>query len=312
MATDVAEPQLDKFSAIDKLMGATEPSPRPQEEPAPEPAAQEKPVEQPEVKPAAPAAPVVDLNEINRKIAELGEMYLKAEESQTVTAPADEKVAVAVEEPVYKPFVFDKEVLDPEALKQLSAYQEHVAAELNRLKAGIEKQVVPVAETLTAMQRQQQAAAEAEGEAWFDKHIESLGSEWEDVFGKGPMRNLDENSEFFINRTKLGNGTLALLRGTLATVGKPPTRDKAAEDARSFLFKEKELKQTQKAQAERLRDASGQFIAKPGRSDKSEETSKLDPRTRGIMRLREQYPNFFKSGGSISRDDLGLPPKPKQ
>jgi len=121
-------------------------------------------------------------------------------------------------------------------------YDEGVIAAINKvgkenlaLKALLEKATADIAGSTKATTQQ----AERAHTDWLDRQIERLGDEYKDIFGKGTIDDLEEDTPEYKNRAAIDTEMLVLLAGYRQTGQKVPSRTKLFSMALNNKFGDK-------------------------------------------------------------------------
>jgi hypothetical protein len=117
----------------------------------------------------------------------------------------------------------------------------------------------------------------------FEDAVESLGKDWQPVFGKGDAFNIDRNSDAWRNREQLRSEVFSdKYKGSV------PRRVKAAVAA---MFAEHSEKIAKDALVQKARNRQGQFIGKPAQRKMSD--AEMSPRQRAVANASK----FMKERG---------------
>lgn len=168
------------------------------------------------------------------------------------------------------PTMFDlqipAELLSSEDAAPFHAMNQHYAG----LVHGMQQQLQQVTENLQRQAQEQYVER-------FDDFVDSLGTEFERVLGKGPSAHLNQNSPEYQARYRLDQTALILRNGYVAQGMTPPSERKLFAEAARLAFRDQYDKQTQQAASERvasrLRDQHGRFSAEPDSRPRSTPTS---------------------------------------
>lgn len=160
-------------------------------------------------------------------------------------------------EPQFTPFQFkfDGEAdADSPIAKQLVGYNEHVAKQFEQLHGHYRQQIQGVHQYIA----QQQAVQD-----WgiVDRYIDSLGSEWSGVFGKGSSLDFDQRSQEFAKRDELRTAAIAMMQGHQQSTGRRMPAQEALRRAQYALFADKvSTIERAKAEAQRKQLASSAAV----------------------------------------------------
>jgi len=128
----------------------------------------------------------------------------------------------------------------------------------------------------------------AERGAQFDEALQSLGKDWEKVFGAGYLDEVRQGSEQYNNRTKVFNHMMSSgMKGSIA---------KRAVAAAKALFPENVEKLAKQSNVKKARDRQGKFIGRG--AERTKMPGEISPRDRLKQALTEQ-------GFDMSDDDMG-------
>jgi hypothetical protein len=139
---------------------------------------------------------------IDKKIINQPDPAMQAQHQQQQAAEQASQV------PQYEPFAmqFDEDVAEG-LINPIQGMNDHFN---NQMKAMHETNLKLI-EHINALQTSAEVMQ-------FDRFIESLGGDWEDVYGAGPTQELDEDSDSFKNRLEVFSGAKALQKHSPGTV----------------------------------------------------------------------------------------------
>lgn len=156
----------------------------------------------------------------------------------------------------------DPERFDPDFMKVMESMNDHYASKLNSLN----QKLASLEETkarFDEMDRQRETERQTE---WFDNGINTLGGEWEQVFGKGTVRDIDRNSEQFRNRVTLIRAHNALSEAYRLQGANIPPEQVLARAARAEFGDKFHSAVTQNISTQ-LKDRQRQFTLRPTHRD---------------------------------------------
>jgi len=154
-------------------------------------------------------------------------------------------------------------------------YDEKIVDTINNLGQKVQdltKENAELKESSKQAAERTESEAVAAHTAWYDNQIKELGEEFEDVFGKGTIKDIKEDSPQYKNRAALETEMMAIVKGKVATKQTVPPKEKVFEMALRNLHSEK-LKQTsQKTTSEKLKKRASQTLGRGSKGQGSAET----------------------------------------
>jgi hypothetical protein len=169
----------------------------------------------------------------------------------------EDKTQQQVQEGPLKPFEFEaleikfenEAEVDPEIVKTVKGVNEHYAKQFQAMNSYYSGAVRTLVNEVVALRTELTETSTVSRTEKFDGQIASLGTEFESVFGKGGIDEIDRNSPSFANRSKLWDEIKVLEKGYKAQ-GKPVPNYKT-------LFN----KALQSAFGGHVKDAEGKKVA---------------------------------------------------
>jgi hypothetical protein len=161
------------------------------------------------------------------------------------------------EEDLFKNFPELKEDETPaEILQAINGFKDIIKKqyeEINKLKSQTNE-----------IENSGMEAAAREVKDWFDKKVNGLGEDFEEVLGKGDYNSLDPRSQQFAKREELANQLSVLIAGYNATGKRLPPRDELFDVAAALVLADKFEDIDKKKLTEKLSKRSGQHIQRAG------------------------------------------------
>lgn len=150
----------------------------------------------------------------------------------------------------------DPEVYEPEVIKMFDALVGVVRKQQEAIQSfrSVQEQATRVS----------MESAAHDVEQWFDKQVESLGSDFEDALGKGGYGTLNRGSEQFARRDKIANQMAVMLAGYRAAGQQAPPREEIFDAAARLALKDEYQKAYEKKLAGNLAKRSTQHLQRAG------------------------------------------------
>jgi hypothetical protein len=184
--------------------------------------------------------------------------------------------------PSAEPKVAEEQAEDPLAgLPELDpeSFEPEVIKAFDSLKDVIRKQQEAISGLQSYAKQAEVSQFEAqknEIETWFDKQINSLGSDFEDALGKGSYGTLDKASSQYQKREAIAKQTAVLMAGYKSAGLEPPTRDTVFQEAAKLVLMEDYQKIREAKISKDLEKRSGQHINRVGGKKHSSNQDPLD------------------------------------
>jgi len=212
--------------------------------------------------------------------------------SQIKTARQKQQQQPATDKPPEK-----KERKKPTFAMIKETYGDDVAAAWeaawDEMDKGYQEELESVRSTVKALQDEQQLRRQEEFTLMVDKYFDSLGDEYKDIFGKGPLRDLKPESPQY--KARVGVVEEAdVLAFAYRTAGRTlPNEPELLDRARRMLHAEKAEAKARREVSEKLRDRQGQFVARPT----ARAGGAADDLPKGEERARQKVAEFLEKRG---------------
>jgi superoxide dismutase len=198
----------------------------------------------------------------DRRMAELGRSRQQKPEEKQETTPKEEKKEEGKKDSSGTPEEFkielDPEIHDPDYIKTFEGMKKHYTDRISNLEQKLNT-------FLKKADDERAAQAKASIENGFDQAIDSLGADYEPLFGKGRGREMDSKSETFANRIKVFNEMRMLAIGYSQSGEKIP-KDLFQRAVRSVFgeqMKESSKTNARKEISNTLNKQKSQMLSRP-------------------------------------------------
>ena len=277
---------------FDKKISASDEANAIEEENKPAPKVAEKPVVA-EEKPAEeeiPAEQAMTDEEVEALLSRAEKVGLTREQATNFSNAEDLETTLKVLEarplaqPVVKPAEKPAEKVEVKPYDSglnLDEYDDKLVAAINKIGTDFQTRIAKleadnqnlIAVNTEIVQRNQREITR-EHTDWFDKQLSGLGEDYEDVFGKGTIRDIQPASAEFNARKELDKEIFTIAKGYEAVGRKVPSRDELFKMALNARFNEKVKTTVTSATVakigQRAKQAIGRVVQRPGTTTAAE------------------------------------------
>lgn len=223
-----------------------------------------------------------EMAEIGKQRLGLGQQSDQRNVQELQAPPTEQQVGQQSDQQLPLDFEKFKLDLDPEehdenTIKAISGLNDHYDSQLRKRDELIQKVVGAMGELhqqFNQVTGQTQAEAARSFEQDIDSFIESLGEEYQDVFGKGPSRHFAQDSPHLQKRVELAMEMLGL-EDAYAVRGRPKlARSQMLHRALSAMLPDKIKQSARKEVANGVAKRRSQMISRPTGKNKKPKTGR--------------------------------------
>lgn len=193
----------------------------------------------------------------------------------------------------------DPEVWDEHGIKTFNQINDHYAGVSEKLAADNAKlagELEQIKQTLGGFQQQEQARQAAQAESQLDGWFDSIGADYAETFGAGPMAKIDPSSPLAKNRMDLVAEATALAQADASLGRSPSTPQELLQRALGARFHSQTKTQARSEIAREVAQRRQQGVARPA--------SRAKPQSRDDKAAQTAV-NFFRDRG-LNDDDGDL------